>query len=65
MGAADITDIKFGKSATISLDDGTSQAVDAKGGSGSFAILIGDMPVKTNTILVDHDNPSVNNEITV
>ncbi len=65
IGEKTITNVAFGKSIEITLNDGSTQTVNAADGGGAVTVLVGENPVSENTILIDPNNPNVSNEVSV
>ena len=60
-----ITNVVFGESTTITLNDGTTQTVRAADGGGAVTVLVGENNVSQNTVLIDPNNSGINNQVSV
>jgi len=47
------TNVIYGSSTTITLNDGTTQVINAADGGGAAIVLVGENNVLQNTILID------------
>jgi len=65
MNETTTTNVVFGESTTITLNDGTTQTVKAADGGGAVTVLVGENNVSQNTVLIDPNNPEVNSQVSV
>ncbi|MFM9951112.1 MAG: RHS repeat domain-containing protein, partial [Saprospiraceae bacterium] len=57
-----VTNVVFGETTEIKLNDGTTETIKASDGGGALSVLVGENDVSENTILV---NPAVNNDLNI
>jgi RHS repeat-associated protein len=65
IGEETITNVVFGESTEITLNDGTTTTVNAADGGGAVSVLVGENDVSQNTILIDPNNPNINSSVSV